>query len=100
MLITKHLEELKASGLDDSIIEEYLELCRFYPVSFKAAAEANPEQAKGEKLSEFIKHIENLNKGKPFEIGFSDDDPVNIKFIKKLKKDQGLSNLIIKYTGG
>jgi len=96
----KSTPAFSTEGDDDFIIEEYLKLCRFYPVSFKAAAEANPEQAKGEKLSEFIEHVKSLNKGKPFEIGFSDDDPGNIEVIKKLKKDQGLSNLIIKYTGG
>ena len=87
----------------DTEIKKYLLMCRFYPVSYGAGSAANPEEAKiiamnkfkdyvinqAEKLNiRLSKKIENEigNKFIPM-IGFSDDDPRNIRAMSKGIKD-------------
>lgn len=92
---------------DDEMVDAYLILCKFYPVSFgDFGSAANPEDAKVNALNEFyyyckklanvIKKKYNIKKGisgenkleKYFSMGFSDDDPKNLETIKKrVKKD-------------
>ena len=84
-------------------IKKYLDLCRFYPVSYGEGSATNPEvakisamnkfksyvQAQAEKLNlRLSKNIENgiANKFVPM-IGFSDDDPRNIEAMSKGVKD-------------
>ena len=79
------------------MIREYLDLCRFYPVSFGQSAESNPEEAKVKALDEFKDYIKIMSKkiqGKAKmkniinnyfvpTIGFSDDDLKNVEVVKK-----------------
>ena len=82
---------------DDAKIEEYLDLCRFYPVSFGAGSAASPEKAKVKALREFIAYTRALNQELEIEIGFSDDDPGNIDTMEKhFSEEPGLT---LKYTG-
>jgi hypothetical protein len=85
---------------DNDIIDEYLDLCKFYPVSFGSGSAANPEDEKVKSLNEFYDYCKSmarkvkkafafkndikgdeLSKLK-FSIGFSDDDIKNIETIK------------------
>ena len=82
---------------DDTKIDEYLDLCKFYPVSFGAGSAASPEKAKVKALREFIAYTRALNKDLPVEVGFSDDDPSNIDTMEKhFSEEPGLT---LKYTG-
>lgn len=98
---------------DDTMIKEYLELCRFYPVSFRSGAEANPEEGKINALREFIsycKELANTVGGKVLfkndvsnnfvvpSIGFSDDDEKNVEKVKEfLNKEFGLEHPVTTY---
>jgi len=83
---------------DKEIIMEYLDMCRFYPVSFGEGSAANPEEGKIKAMREFISYCRDLAKEigeKAFfkndignnevipTIGFSDDDPRNIEKMKE-----------------
>jgi len=89
-----------------STIDEYLNLCKFYPVSYVAkgssSAAADPSAAKVKALREFHSYVDELDEkmgvhatGKP-TLGFSDDDPGNIELIKDKFKD---TKLVVKFTG-
>jgi hypothetical protein len=89
---------------DKELIEEYLDLCKFHPVSFGEGSAANPEEGKIKAMRQFISYcremalqVERLtgtnekpqfkndvsnNEIIPF-IGFSDDDPRNIEKMKE-----------------
>jgi len=91
---------------DDTMIREYLDMCRFHPVSFGTGAEANPEEGKVNALREFIGYVKQVSReigGRTLfkndvtnnfiipKIGFSDDDEKNIEKIKDfLNKEFGL----------
>lgn len=100
---------------DQLLIDEYLDLCRFYPVSYGEGSASSPEQGKIKALFEFIDYVTeqsrkfgyNLSLNKDFvndvsnnfvpdyypKIGFSDDDPKNIESIKQsLEKEYGDEN--------
>ena len=81
----------------DQLIRAYLDMCRFYPVSFGEGSATNPEQAKIDAMEEFVDYVKltsrNLqtkammknkisNYFTPF-IGFSDDDVRNVDSMKK-----------------
>jgi hypothetical protein len=92
---------------DDEMVDAYLILCKFYPVSFgDTGSAANPEDAKVDALNEFYSYCKKLSNAikkkynikkdisgenrleKYFSMGFSDDDPKNLETIKKrVKKD-------------
>jgi hypothetical protein len=96
---------------DMELIKSYLDLCRFYPVSFGTGAEANPEEAKIKALEEFVSYIKDLshqlnkkaflkNNVKNFflpTIGFSDDDIKNVEAIKKHFEDKQ-DNIVKTYS--
>lgn len=83
---------------DKEIIQEYLDMCRFYPVTFGDGSAANPEEGKIKAMREFISYCKELateigkkaffkndvenNEILPV-IGFSDDDPRNIEKMKE-----------------
>jgi hypothetical protein len=83
---------------DKEIIQEYLDMCRFYPVTFGEGSAANPEEGKIKAMREFISYCKELateigkraffkndvenNETLPI-IGFSDDDPRNIEKMKE-----------------
>lgn len=81
----------------DQLIRSYLDMCRFYPVSFGEGSETNPEQAKIDAMEEFVDYVKLTSKNlqsksmmknkiknyfTPF-IGFSDDDVRNVESMKK-----------------
>jgi len=78
------------------MINEYLDLCKYYPVTYGEGSASNPEEGKIKALREFISYVkemsERLGKQAFFKndvknnfvpmIGFSDDDPGNVEKIK------------------
>ena len=78
------------------MIMEYLDMCKFYPVTYGEGSAANPEVGKIKALREFISYVKDMSQrlGKTAffkndvknnfvpQIGFSDDDPRNIEKIK------------------
>ena len=95
--IKKYNELYGSSNTKESsvLLDEYLELCQFSPVSHPKiagndpAAAASPEELKASELTRFINHVDkqvkrinkNITKGQTKEIGFSDDDPKNVDYI-------------------
>lgn len=93
----------------EDIIDEYLDLCKFYPVSFESGSAANPEIEKVKALNEFYDYCEEMSeiikkaflfkndmRGEKgdilnFSIGFSDDDPKNIEVIRDKVNKKGLT---------
>jgi hypothetical protein len=90
----------------DQLIRAYLDMCRFYPVSFGDGSATNPEEGKIRAMEEFVAYVRQMSrelqtkaimKNKisnyftPF-IGFSDDDVRNIESMKKHfdKKDDNI----------
>jgi hypothetical protein len=97
---------------DDELIETYLEMCKYHPVSFGEGSAANPEELKVSAMRQFMEYVKNLShrlqekayfKNKisnyftPY-IGFSDDDLKNVQAMKKHFDDE--SGLDIYHTGG
>jgi hypothetical protein len=90
----------------DQLIRAYLDMCRFYPVSFGDGSATNPEEGKIRAMEEFVTYVRQMSrelqtkaimKNKisnyftPF-IGFSDDDVRNVESMKKHfdKKDDNI----------
>lgn len=88
---------------EEEMIKEYLDMCKFYPVSYGVGSESNPEQEKIKALKEFIdivKDVSSFIQKKAYlknlisnnfvlpKIGFSDDDPKNISKIKSHFKNK------------
>ena len=97
---------------DTELIREYLNMCKFYPVSYNNEKGAsNPEQAKIEALEEFtryVKHMSHKIQKKAFmknkvnnyfvpKIGFSDDDLRNVEKVKS-HFEQDPENIITTYS--
>ena len=97
---------------DDELIQSYLEMCRYHPVSFGEGSAANPEELKVSAMRQFMEYVKTLSqrlqekaflKNKisnyflPY-IGFSDDDLKNVQAMKKHFDDE--SGLEIYHTGG
>jgi hypothetical protein len=97
---------------DSELIKEYLDMCKFYPVSYNNEKGAsNPEQAKIEALEEFtryVKHMSHKIQKKAFmknkisnyfvpKIGFSDDDLKNVEKVKS-HFEQDPENIITTYS--
>ena len=69
------------------LVDKYLELCKFHPVTFGQGSAANPEQLKVIALNDFIEYADTLakqvrkhaKKGAKTSVGFSDDDHRNIE---------------------
>ena len=84
----------------DASVKGYLDMCKFYPVSFGTMAAASPEQGKVKAFREFIDYCKKLNKGAKISMGFSDDDRKNMDIIEKhFSNEDGLAKLVLKYTG-
>jgi hypothetical protein len=97
---------------DDELIQSYLEMCKYHPVSFGEGSAANPEELKVSAMRQFMEYVRTLSqrlqekaflKNKisnyflPY-IGFSDDDLKNVQAMKKHFDDK--SGLEIYHTGG
>ena len=89
---------------DEELIQQYLDLLKFHPVTYGEGSAASPEEGKIKALREFIDYVKSMSSRlnqKAFfkndvknrfvpQIGFSDDDPRNIESIKKfLDKEYG-----------
>ena len=84
------------------IIKEYLDLCRFYPVTFGEGSATNPEEGKIKALKDFVNYVKSVSKyinKKAYlknkitnrflpTIGFSDDDLRNVEVMKKAFKNK------------
>ena len=93
------------------MIREYLDLCRFYPVSYGEGSATNPEQGKIKALKEFVQYVKAMSQHiqkKAFlknkinnyfvpKIGFSDDDLKNVESVKKHFEDDP-ENIITTYS--
>jgi hypothetical protein len=100
---------------DKELIDSYLSLNKYHPVSFGDEAGAtNPEEAKVSAMNEFVDYIKGMaailnkrawlkndigNKFIPTKplIGFSDDDPKNVEVMRKAFKDKP-DNLVKTYS--
>jgi hypothetical protein len=99
--LIKNLEKFREISDKDEVskvemIREYLDMCRFYPVSYKSQVESKPEESKVIALEEFINYIKKAsmkiqkkaflkNKISNFflpTVGFSDDDIRNVEKVK------------------
>jgi len=82
--------------VDQLLIKEYLDMCKYHPVTYGEGSASNPEEGKIKALREFINYVkyqsQKLGQRVSFtndvtnnfvpQIGFSDDDPGNIESIK------------------
>ena len=109
--------EQKSKG---DIIREYLDMCKFYPVSYgEEGGAAKPEELKNKALREFITYIKEMSVvlgKKAFlknvvtnnflpKLGVSDDDLKNLQsylkaFGKELKGGEGIDLKLISTRGG
>ena len=107
-LLIKNLKKYREiSGLDEKneleIIRDYMDLLKFYPVSFgQGESAASPEELKVMAMKEFISYVKQQAKqlGKKLyikddvknkfvpRIGFSDDDLRNVELMKKHFEDE------------
>ena len=101
---------LKQVSDENWLIRDYLDRCKFYPVSYGEGSATNPEEGKIKAMEEFIGYVKRLslrlqkkeyqfvndvsNNFVPFSpmVGFSDDDIRNIESMKKHfeKKDDNI----------
>lgn len=99
-------------GDSEEMFQEYLDMCRFHPVSYGAGSAANPEEEKIKALEGFIQHVNELSNELKMTmelendiknnfvptIGFSDDDYKNVENVKKYLDDKGSDNVNVYYT--
>ena len=114
--LVRNLEKYRDLADEENVskremIREYLDLCRFYPVTYGEGSATNPEQGKIKALNEFVKYVKKMsefiqkhaylkNKINNYfvpKIGFSDDDLKNVEVVKKhFEKDP--ENIIKTYS--
>lgn len=101
------------------IIREYLDMCKFYPVTYGKGSAAKPEELKNEALKEFIDYIKEMSMeiGKKAylknlvsnnfipKLGVSDDDLKNLqayqkRFKKELEGGEGVDLKLYSTKGG
>jgi hypothetical protein len=101
----------KQSSSKRDMIKEYLNLCRFYPVTFGQGSASSPEEGKIRALENFVNYIRKVSKyinKKAYlknkitnnflpTIGFSDDDLRNVEKVKSHFKDKP-DNIIKTYS--
>ncbi len=102
----------KTKALTPKELRDYLDLCRFYPVSFGEGSATNPEEGKIKAMREFISYCKDMAQEigeKAFfkndvenneilpTIGFSDDDPRNIDKMKEFLDDEDTEKLVKTY---
>lgn len=117
--LVRNLEKYRdLNGMDDGMskidmIKEYLDLCKFYPVSYGKGSATSPEEGKIMAMEEFVSYVKEksneIGKKALFKnkisnnfipeptIGFSDDDIRNVETMKKhFEKDP--ENIITTYS--
>ena len=114
--VTEQEEQTDQENVKSQLVDKYLKLCRFEPVTFGQGSAASPEKLKVEALKKFISYVnveakrvkKDAQKGSKIQIGFSDDDPKNIETMiahfgsrdeKGRFKSGRPQSLKIKYTG-
>jgi hypothetical protein len=114
--VTEQEEQTDEQKVKSQLVDKYLELCRFEPVTFGQGSAASPEKLKVEALNNFIAYVnieakrvkKDAQKGSKIQIGFSDDDYKNIETMiahfgsrdeKGRFKAGRPQSLLIKYTG-
>jgi hypothetical protein len=90
-------EQINVNFSDKELIDEYLDLCVYEPVTFGQGSAANPEELKITAMRKFITYCQGLaeeigkkayfkndvaNNEVMLQIGFSDDDPRNVEKMK------------------
>jgi hypothetical protein len=88
--VPKLLEDLSTPS-KDPIVKTYLDNCDLVGVSSpsRSGSASNPEKAKEDALMQFADKADRFAKmvGKKVKIGFSDDDPGNVRHITDLAKN-------------
>jgi hypothetical protein len=108
----KEYRELSGEVMRDDqlLIKEYLDMCKFHPVTYGEGSASNPEEGKIKALREFINYVKFQSKkigqrvsftndvSNNFvpQIGFSDDDPGNIESIKSFLDKEYKDNSPVK----
>jgi len=114
--LVKNLEKYRDLNDEGTIskremIREYLDLCKFYPVTHGKGSAAEVEELKIEALKEFVKYVKEMSthiQKKAFlknkisnyfvpKVGFSDDDLKNVEVVKK-HFEQDPENIIKTYS--
>ena len=114
--LVRNLEKYRDLADEENVskremIREYLNLCRFYPVTYGEGSATNPEQGKINALKEFVEYVKAMSQHiqkKAFlknkinnyfvpKIGFSDDDLKNVDVVKK-HFEQDPENIIKTYS--
>lgn len=117
--LEKYREFVGEESTKGDIIREYLDMCKFYPVSYGQGSAAKPEELKNKALREFIQYIKDMSKevGKAAylknmvtnnfipKLGVSDDDLKNLQayfkeFGKEIKGGDEELNLKLYSTRG
>jgi hypothetical protein len=105
--LLKNLEKFRdIEGIGKSskkeMIREYLDMCRFYPVTYGKGSAVSPEEGKIKALNEFVGYVKRISKHiekKAYlknrisnnfvpTIGFSDDDLRNLEKVKSHFEDK------------
>ena len=114
--LVKNLEKYRDLNDEGTIskremIREYLDLCKFYPVTHGKGSAAEVEELKIEALNEFVNYVKEMSnhiQKKAFlknkisnyfvpKVGFSDDDLKNVESVKKHFEDDP-ENIIKTYS--
>jgi uncharacterized LabA/DUF88 family protein len=114
--LVKNLEKYRDLADEENVskkemIREYLDLCKFYPVSYGEGSATNPEEGKIKALKEFVQYVKAMSQHiqkKAFlknkinnyfvpKVGFSDDDIKNVDVVKK-HFEQDPENIIKTYS--
>lgn len=91
----RDIEGIGSSSKKD-MIREYLNMCRFYPVTYGKGSAVSPEEGKIKALNEFVNYVKRISKHLEKKaylknrvsnnflptIGFSDDDLRNLEKVK------------------
>ena len=95
-----HYAKLKGKNKANTI-DKYLNMCRFYPVSYRVTdGAASPEELKKDAMGDFRNYVNNLNQeldinaASTVNLGFSDDDFKNFELMRSTFPD-----ITSKYTG-
>jgi uncharacterized LabA/DUF88 family protein len=114
--LVRNLEKYRDLADEENVskremIREYLDLCKFYPVTYGEGSATNPEQGKINALNEFVEYVKKMseyiqkhaylkNKINNYfvpKIGFSDDDLKNVEVVKK-HFEQDPENIVKTYS--
>jgi hypothetical protein len=105
-------ESFELNFTDKDLINEYLDMCRFEPVTFGEGSASNPEEGKIKAMRSFITYCKEMaqtvGKNAFFKndvnnqeviptIGFSDDDPRNIDKMKEFLSSEYKDNPVKTY---